>query len=275
MAVALFARLLAHIMFSGFRAQQTFRDAMLSRTCCAMSAMPPDVSNLRLLSALINGVTAHPLHFLLLPCVRGLRRTHRLAVVAGAVFALVSIVLLMYGSLSSRWEQMLVYVERWFLVGSPLVMSIAVILLALLRLLDVQYVSTVLDATPVGVLFIFIVMMYVAFWFFEYWANRWVGEELLEMLGAEQIRLPGLRAVLVPVRARDRALGQRRRPRHRAAWHGPIRGAGLVRARTSPGPASARRSTPSPPMGWWRSSTCSGQHHDQWRGLLRTTSGAA
>ena len=33
-------------------------------------------------------------------------------------FALVSVILLMYGNLSSRWEQMLVYVQRWFLVGS-------------------------------------------------------------------------------------------------------------------------------------------------------------
>src|SRR5690606_4379645 len=95
------------------------------------------------------------------------------------LFTVVSAVLLMYGSLSSRWEQMLVYVRRWFLVGTPAVMSIAVILLAILRLLDVQYVSTVLDATPVGVLFMFIVMMYVAFWFFEYWINRWAAEELL------------------------------------------------------------------------------------------------
>ena len=43
-----------------------------------------------------------------------------------------------------------------------------------------------LDATPVGVLFIFIVMMYVAFWFFEYWVNRWVGEKLLEILGSRE-----------------------------------------------------------------------------------------
>jgi hypothetical protein len=191
MAVALFARLLAHIMFSGFRAQQTFRDAMLTEDLLQNERVPPDVSNLRLLSALINGVTANPLHFLLLPSF--------VAFVAPTdwlwwnvpSFALVSVVLLMYGSLSSRWEQMLVYVERWFLVGSPLVMSLAVIMLGVLRLLGVQYVSTVLDATPVGVLFIFIVMMYVAFWFFEYWANRWVAEELLEILGAGKTACPG------------------------------------------------------------------------------------
>jgi hypothetical protein len=38
----------------------------------------------------------------------------------------------------------------------------------------------------VGVLFVFIVMMYVAFWFFEYWVNRWLGEKMLGVLGADQ-----------------------------------------------------------------------------------------
>ena len=191
LGVALFSRLLAHIMFSGFRASQTFRDAMGSEDLLRNERVPPDVSNLRLLSALINGVTAKPLHFLLLPSfVAFIAPTDWLWWIV-PMFALVSLILIMYGSLSSRWEQMLVYVERWFLVGTPLVMSIAVILLAVLRLMGVQYVSTVLDATPVGVLFIFIVMMYVAFWFFEYWANRWVAEELLDVLGTDKSACPG------------------------------------------------------------------------------------
>jgi len=191
LGVALFSRLLAHIMFSGFRAAATFRNALGSEDLLRNERTPPDISNLRLLSALINGVTANPLHFLLLPSfVAFIAPTDWLWWIV-PMFALVSVILLMYGSLSSRWEQMLVYVRRWFLVGSPLVMSIAVILLAVLRLLGVQYVSTVLDATPVGVLFVFIVMMYVAFWFFEYWANRWVAEELLEVLGADHKSCPG------------------------------------------------------------------------------------
>ena len=185
MAVALFSRLLAHIMFSGFKAAPAFRCAILEKDLLHDERVPPDVSNLRLLSALINGVTSHPLHFLLLPAFVGFMAPSDWLDVLVPMFALVSVVLLMYGSLSSRWEQMLVHVRRWFLVGTPLVMSIAVIGIAILRLLDVTYVSTVLDATPVGVLFIFIVMMYVAFWFFEYWVNRWAGEELLQILGAE------------------------------------------------------------------------------------------
>jgi hypothetical protein len=190
MAVALFSRLLAHIMFSGFAAGPVIRETIVKQDLLHDERTPPDVSNLRLLSALINGVTSHPLHFLLLPAFVGFMAPSDWLDLLVPLFALVSVVLLMYGSLSSRWEQMLVYVRRWFLVGTPLVMSIAVILLSILRLLDVTYVSTVLDATPVGVLFIFIVMMYVAFWFFEYWINRWAGEELLEILGADRAANP-------------------------------------------------------------------------------------
>jgi hypothetical protein len=186
LAIALFGRLLAHIMFSGFKAAKAFRDGMIGEDLLRNERTAPDVSNLRLLSALINGVSENPLHFLLLPAfVAFMSPTDWLWWIV-PLFTLVSLILIMYGSLSSRWEQMLVYVQRWFLVGTPLVMSMAVILLAALRLLDVTYVSTVLDATPVGVLFIFIVMMYVAFWFFEYWVNRWVGEKLLEILGSRE-----------------------------------------------------------------------------------------
>ncbi len=186
LAIALFGRLLAHIMFSGFKAATAFRDGMIAEDLLRNERTAPDVSNLRLLSALINGVSENPLHFLLLPAfVAFMSPTDWLWWIV-PLFTLVSLILIMYGTLSSRWEQMLVYVQRWFLVGTPLVMSMAVILLAALRLLDVTYVSTVLDATPVGVLFIFIVMMYVAFWFFEYWVNRWVGEKLLEILGSRE-----------------------------------------------------------------------------------------
>lgn len=191
LVVALVARLLAHIMFTGFTAAPAFRKALTCEDLLHNERIPPDVSNLRLLSALINGVTSNPLHFLLLPSfVAFVAPTDWLWWIVPS-FAFVSIILLMYGSLSSRWEQMMVYVQRWFLVGTPLVMSVAVILLALLRLLGVQYVSTVLDATPVGVLFVFILMMYVAFWLFEYWVNRWLGEKMLAVLGADQNQAPG------------------------------------------------------------------------------------
>jgi hypothetical protein len=182
MLIALLARPLAKKLFAKMEGVAVFRDSLKTTDLLELRRDLPDVAGIRLLSAFINGITGHLLHFLLLPAFVVFISPAPLVWPLFPVFLVVSGILLMYGSLSSRWAQMIVYVQRWFLVGTPLVLSIAVIGLAALRLNDVQYVSTVLDATPMGVLFIMVVMMYVAFWLFEFWINRWVGERLLGLL---------------------------------------------------------------------------------------------
>ena len=84
LAVALFSRLLAHIMFSGFNAATAFREASLCEDLLHDERIPPDVSNLRLLSALINGVTAESAAFPAAAVVRGIHRPDGLVVVARA-----------------------------------------------------------------------------------------------------------------------------------------------------------------------------------------------
>jgi hypothetical protein len=183
MAVALLARWLARKLLSRVEGAPLFRAGMVSLDLLAFRRDLPDVAGIRLLSAFVNGITSHLMHFLLLPAFVIFIAPANWVWLLLWPFLFVSGVLLVYGSLSSRWAQMLVHVQRWFLVGSPLVLSIVVILLAALRLAGVQYVSTVLDATPMGVLFVIVVMIYVAFWLFEYWINRWAGEQLLGALG--------------------------------------------------------------------------------------------
>jgi hypothetical protein len=145
----------------------------------------------RVLSALTHGISGHWLHFLLLPAFVTLFAPSEDLVEYVVTGAVVSAFLLTYGSLSTRWEQMILYFRRLFLVGTPLVMSIAVIVVAALRFFKVQYVATVLDAAPIGVLTIFILMMYVAFWLFEFFVNRWLGEELLALFGNRAAALQG------------------------------------------------------------------------------------
>jgi hypothetical protein len=219
LGMVLFARGLAWLLFRKLthEAREEFRAALTTVDLLAYNRDPPEVSGLKIWSALVNGGMAHLLHFLLLPAfvafVAPVNYLH--ALVAG--FAVVSLVLLTYGSLSSRWEQMMVYIERWFLVGTPLVLSVGVIVIATLRLADVQYVSTVIDATPIGVLFIIMIMMYVAVWFFEFWINRWIGGELLEVLGGKPAASLGfLRCAYAPEKDTSWA-----RPDHRyVALHG-------------------------------------------------------
>lgn len=183
MAIALLARPLARKLLSRTEGIEVFRAGLRTRDLLAFRRDLPDVGGIRLLSAFVNGITTHLLHFLLLPAFVVFISPANLVWPLLWPFLFVSGVLLVYGSLSSRWAQMLVHVQRWFLVGTPLVLSILVILLAALRLKDVQYVSTVLDATPMGVLFVIVVMIYVAFWLFEFWINRWAAEQLLGLLG--------------------------------------------------------------------------------------------
>ncbi len=187
LGMALFGRLLAWFLFRrlGTVEREELRAALKTADLLDYNRDPPAVSGLKIWSAVVNGVVAHLLHFLLLPSfVAFVAPANYLHLLVGG-FAIVSLVLLTYGSLSSRWEQMMVYIERWFLVGTPLVLSVAVILIGILRLADVQYVSTVIDATPIGVLFIIVIMTYVAVWFFEFWLNRWIGSELLAILGGK------------------------------------------------------------------------------------------
>lgn len=185
LAMALFARGFAKWLFRfvPVEPRREFRAALRREDLLAYERDPPEVSGMKIWSAAINGVTSHPLHFLLMPAFVAFIAPANLLYLLVAGFTFVSIVLLTYGSLSSRWEQMIIYVQRWFLVGTPRVLSILVIIIGLLRLSNVTYVSTVIDATPIGVLAIVVVMLYVAVWFFEFWINRWVAGEALRLLG--------------------------------------------------------------------------------------------
>ena len=59
-----------------------------------------------------------------------------------------------------------------------------VIVMAALRVFKVDYVTTIIDSAPFGVLFGVVVMSYVLSWLIEYWLNRVVGVELLQLLGS-------------------------------------------------------------------------------------------
>jgi len=164
---------LVHVSQSLQRFADMIQAALKSTDLLHSPRDAPDVSGVRLWSALVNGVANHLLQFLLLPAFMVFIAPATFEYWLAFGFAGVSIVLLVYGSLSNRWGQMLMYVDRWFLVGTPLVISILVIVIALARLMGVQYVATVIDATPIGVLFILVIMLYAAVWFLEYWINRW------------------------------------------------------------------------------------------------------
>jgi hypothetical protein len=145
----------------------------------------PTLSGRRLFFALIYGSFYHPLQLLLIPAWAALVASPQSLYPLASLALIASVLLLTWGNISTRWEQMNVHIERWFLRGAPLIISVLVIVLALLRILQFDYISTILDALPFGTIFGLVVMTYVLFWFVEYWMNRVLAVRLLRVMAAD------------------------------------------------------------------------------------------
>ncbi|MBD3648320.1 MAG: hypothetical protein HUJ31_12910, partial [Pseudomonadales bacterium] len=134
-------------------------------------------------NALISAPVFHPLPILLIPSLLVLFFREKEAMlfygIAGLVFAWL---LSFWGNLHPRWDNMMKMITRLFLVGAPLAVSLAVIAIAVARLMDVHYVTTIMDVTPMSVV-PYILAAYVFLITFEYWANRSVGEILFPVFG--------------------------------------------------------------------------------------------
>lgn len=149
----------------------------------------PKLSSGDILHAMVQGTLYRPLQLLLPPSLLALVAPAywlELLVVVG--FA-VSLLLLTWGSISTRWQQLVIQVQRWLMSGLAFPVSLFVIAIGILRVMGVQYVSTILDAAPFGAVFSVVMMSYVLSWLVEYWINRTAASELLGMLGAEDDRI--------------------------------------------------------------------------------------
>lgn len=156
-----------------------FRDALHRRELFSASREDPKLSTRRVLGGAITGILQRPLQVLLLPAffvilvpVNWMWRSFALGVIA-------SLSLVIAAHLTSRWDRLTEYLRRYFLLGTPLVISLFVIVIASLRLADVQYVATILNVAPFGTLFVWMVMTYVLSWWFELHVNGVLATQLL------------------------------------------------------------------------------------------------
>jgi hypothetical protein len=182
-ALALFCRQFAKGLFkeSAPRLQPDFMLA-LRNSELFVSRGDPDLSIHRVWHAIVNGAVYQPLMLFLMPALVAIVVPDRyLYGSCGAAF-LFSVLLLAWGSISIRWHQMVLYVRRWFLTGTPFAVSVIVIALAGARLVGNQYVATVLGAAPFGAIFMWIVMVYGLLWLFEHVVNQALGIELFSIL---------------------------------------------------------------------------------------------
>lgn len=147
----------------------------------------PDLSVHRVWHALVNGAVYQPLLLFLLPSLVALVLPDRYLYGGCAAAFVFSGLLLAWGSISTRWRQMVLYVRRWFLTGTPFAVSLLVIALAAARLAGNQYVATVLAAAPFGAIFMWIVMIYGLLWLFEQVVNQALGVQLLQIFDAHSM----------------------------------------------------------------------------------------
>jgi hypothetical protein len=145
----------------------------------------PQFLHSKVFYAAISAVTHYPFHLLLLPSLLILflkdigSNTSYLLI--GFALAL-AFMLSFWGSLHSRWNNMFQLITRVSMRGGMLIVSIIIILLAMARLLDVGYITTVMDGTPLTVIPYF-AAFYFYFFAYEYWANRSFNEILIPIFG--------------------------------------------------------------------------------------------
>ncbi|XHS78321.1 patatin-like phospholipase family protein [Burkholderiaceae bacterium UC74_6] len=186
--LALASPWLAHLAFDPktHRSRRLLVPALSTTELFVNDRRNPELSWRRIFGGLAVGVLEKPLQFLLLPSFAIMLVPERWLIYACGLGGLASALLITATTLTHRWNRLSQYVRRYFLLGIPFFVSISVILLALLRLSDVQYVSTLLNVAPFGVLFAWMVMAYALGWWFEYQVNGVLGARLLRMLGAKR-----------------------------------------------------------------------------------------
>jgi hypothetical protein len=186
---SLAATLLIHVPFFSMKEHNgdytPFRDALKTRELFSESRKDPELSPRRIVGGCVIGVLHKPLQFLLLPAFAIILVPSGFIWHACIAGTLASALLITASNLTVRWDQMSQYLRRYFLLGTPLVVSTAVIVIAALRLANVQYVATVLNVAPFGVLFSWMIMAYVLGWWFEYQINSVLATRLLEIFGAD------------------------------------------------------------------------------------------
>lgn len=145
----------------------------------------PELSPRRIIGGLVIGILQKPFQFFLLPAFAVLLVPEGFLWHALVVGVTASSLLIIASTLTSRWDRLTQYLRRYLLTGIPFVVSAAVIGIAVLRVYGVQYVTTLLNIAPFGVLFSWMMMAYVLGWWFEYQASSVLAAQLLRAMGGQ------------------------------------------------------------------------------------------
>jgi hypothetical protein len=142
----------------------------------------PDLEVDRVVYALLGAPLTEPLLLLVIPSFAAVVSGRRQLWSVWWISLGIAWFIIALGSISSRWNWQITLARRWLLTGLPLVLSVAVLGLAVGRLADFDYVAYVLDSAPFGAITLQLAMLYALAWLLEHSLNEPLQAELLSVL---------------------------------------------------------------------------------------------
>jgi len=172
---------------------------LLRETEIVFDPISPDVTWGATIRALVNVPFVYPL-YLIFPAAISIifiKHDETMHLVAIGFFICMWLFLTFVG-LHTRYASMLTLWKRSLFIRGQLIVSLIIIMVALGRLLNIDYVTTIIEAIPSEVIFFYLLSLYTILWFYGYWLNHLLSERLLLIFGDKQKQHPWRLSYTIP-----------------------------------------------------------------------------
>jgi predicted acylesterase/phospholipase RssA len=182
-----FARWWSRVVFASRFGE--FREAfqpLLHKTELFDPGFPSAAKWNEILRAYFLAVVNTPFQLLLIPAAAILIAPPSAIIWYGGIALLFSWMLMAMVVFHPRLNSLLGIINRLFVEGASLLVSSLIVIIAVARILNVGYVTTVLDGATSPVILQYLLMLYSLSWIYDYWSSRALIDVLLGILDPEQ-----------------------------------------------------------------------------------------
>jgi hypothetical protein len=181
--IAIARSALSRLLFKSLRDNysELFKDRLKKVELFEKPQPYPKVTIGTLLLSFINMPLRYPLHLLFVPAVVVLILPYALREyikVIALIILLTTWISLSLASIVSKLDAIIIQIRRFLFKGGQLIVSLVVIIFAMGTLLEIGYILTVVEGAK-WTLGRYFITAYFCFWFYEYWINRILSEELI------------------------------------------------------------------------------------------------
>jgi hypothetical protein len=174
---------LATGLFRSTRGRQTVPVRLTKVELFVSRPAPSPVTGSMLLLAALGAITSSPGRVLFPPTLLVVFVEREWVAWIFYAALVVNVVLLAFANLDPRFSASWNLLHRLFFGGWAALVSLFVIVLGVLRLVDVQYVSTLLDGARNYTIAGYILFAYTAAWWHDYWVSTGAAIRALDLLG--------------------------------------------------------------------------------------------